>query len=117
MDKILICPSQKRIYYTKFDARDAKKHIARKFRSSQRVYLCNLCGYYHLTRNRLNIRQQLKLELFHRLIVQEVIKPIEVYGNGLKLYEIRYKGYSHLVGYNGDMVTVLYWEKIENNHS
>jgi len=111
---LISCPSGKRIYWTKADARQAKHHIRIKFQSKQRYYVCPHCGYYHLTRSKTNLREQLTLELFKRLIADKLVRPFREYPNGLSLYRINYKQIWYFVGYDGNgSVRVLYSEKIE----
>ena len=111
---ILKCPTGKRIYWTKAEAREAKKHIKDKFRSKQKYYICPLCGWYHLTRSKTNLREQITLELFRRLIEDGLIKPFREYPNGLSLYRINYKQIYYFVGYDGNgSIRVLYSERIE----
>ena len=113
-NSLISCPSNKRIYWTKAEAREAKKHIRDKFRSKQRYYCCPHCGYFHLTRKQTNLREQLTLELFRRLIEDGLVKPFREYPNGLSLYRINYKMVYYFVGYDGNgSVRVLYSERIE----
>ena len=113
-NSLISCPSQKRIYWTKSEAREAKRHIKDKFRSKQRYYVCPLCGWYHLTRSRTNLKEQIRLELFRRLIEDKLVQPLREYPSGLSLYKINYKFTYYFVGSDGNGgIRVLYSERSE----